>query len=151
MRPIVPIRSDQRGLTLIELVVSMGVLAFIALSVMTMITTSIHLDKLAQERSVATSLAAERVMQITSMRSQGAADYLNYLLPGETASAGPPPSFSTPYGGIPDYPEFRRTVTFDYDSPLSGMLTIEVEVFWTHVGGEERGHTMIEILDPRLD
>lgn len=144
-------RPGESGLTIVELVVSMGILAFIALSVATMVSTSVHLDKLAQERSIATSLASERIMRITSMPFQVPADVGRYSLPEETLDVGPPLLLTTPYGSLPDYPDYSRVVAFAYDTPIAGMMTVEVSVFWRHVTGEERDHTMIEILDPGLE
>ncbi len=144
-------RRSQSGMTLMELVVSMGVLSFIALSVATMVSTSVHLDKMAQERSVATSLAAERMMQMTSLPFQLPANYTQYQLAEETAAAGPPQTFTTAYGSIPEYPEYRRVVTLNYDTPTAGLLSVEVAVYWTHVGGSEREHRMIEFLNPSLE
>ena len=143
-------RNDD-GMSLIEVVISLGVLAFIALGVTTMVTTALHLSKLGQERSIATSLAAERVQQVASMRYQVVANYQRYALPEETAAAGPPPTFTTAYGGIVGYPHCRRVVELSYDTPSAGMLKVKVSVFWRHVGQPERGHTMIEFLHPGLD
>ena len=145
-----PLAKDS-GLTIAELVVSMGILAFIALSVATMVSTSVHLDKLAQERSIATSLASGRIMRITSMPFQIIGDVGRYGLLEETLAVGPPPTFTTAYGLIPGYPEYSRLVTLLYDTPVAGMMTVEVSVSWRHVTGEERSHTMIEILDPGLE
>lgn len=143
--------SKETGLTIVELIVSLGILSFIALSVTTMVTTSMHLDKLAQERSIATSLSSERIMQITSRPFKVVGDVADYALPEETVLAGPPPVFRTDYGVIPDYPDYARSVTFRYDVPVAGMMTLEVNVFWTHATGEQRSHTMIEIIEPGLE
>lgn len=141
---------SERGLSLVEVLVSLGVLSFLALSVMTMVTTAIHLNKLSQERSVATTLAAERIHQMKSMDFRSAANYAEYALPGETVGAGPPQTFTTAYGGIPDYPDHRRTVELTYDTPVAGVLKVEVSVFWEHINQPERSHTMIEFLHPEL-
>ena len=140
-----------KGLTLVEVLVSLAVLAFISLSVMSMLSSSLHLDKLAQERSVATSLASERIGQISAMPYQKSTDYAEYALPEEASAAGPPPTLTTDYEQIPGYPDFRRVVELRYETPVSGMLTVRATVSWIHVGHEEREHTMITFLHPGLE
>jgi len=142
---------DAKGLTLVEVLVSLAVLAFISLSVMSMLSSSLHLDKLAQERSVATSLASERLGQITAMEYQPIADFANYALPEETAAAGPPPTLTSDYGQIPDYPDYRRVVELRFDAPVAGMLTIRSSVSWRHVSQGERTHTLITFVHPSLE
>jgi len=140
-----------KGLTLIEIMVALGVLAFVALSLISMLTTSMHLNKLAQERSIATALASERIQQLSSMDYQAAADYLNYQLAEETADTGPPLSFTADYGLVPDYPEYKRVVELRYDTPYAGMLTVETTVSWNHLTQGERDHVMITFLHPGLE
>ena len=149
-------RQSEDGLTLVEVLVSLAVPAFIALSLMSMLSTSMHLDKLAQERSIATSLASERVMLFNSQRYQVAEDYANYRLTEETAvaadaDAGTPATFTSDYGEVPDYPNFKRVVELYYDVPKAGMLKIETTVSWTHLTQGERGHTMIAFLHHALE
>ena len=139
------------GMTMVEVVVSLGILAFIALSVMTMLTTSMHLTKLAEERSTATALASERVQQITSMKYRQLANVKEYLGDGETAIDGPPITFTADYGAIPDYVEYKRVVELYYDTPVVGMLTVQATVSWKHTGKGERSHTMVAYLHPGLE
>ena len=80
-------RGNEHGLSFVEVLVSLAVLSFIALSVMTMVTTAVHLNKLSEERSIATALAAERIQQMKALDYQSAANYTNYSVPGETAAA----------------------------------------------------------------
>jgi len=149
-------RQGEGGLTLVEVLVSLAVLAFIALSLMSMLSTSVHLNKLAQERSIATSLASERIMQFNSIEFQVPEDYTEYQLPEETPAVGDvdadlPWTFTSDYGVVPSYPEYKRVVEMWYDTPAAGMLTIETTVSWTHLTQGERSHTMIAFLHPDLE
>ena len=144
-------REAENGMSLVEVLVSLGVMSFIALSVMTMVTTAVHLNKMSEERSIATTLAVERISQMKSMDFQSAANYTRYVLPSETAAAGPPQTFTGGYGSIPDFPDHRRTVELSYNTPVAGVLKVEVSVFWQHVNQPERNHTMIEFLHPDLE
>jgi type II secretory pathway pseudopilin PulG len=138
-------------MTMVEVVVSLGILAFIALSVMTMLTTSLHLNKLASERSIATALASERIQQVTSMQYQQLADVKEYLSAEESADDGPPIIFTADYGDISEFPRYKRTLELNYDTPVAGVLTIKATVSWTHIGQGERSHTMVAYLHPGLE
>jgi len=145
------IQKQSAGLTLVEILVGLALLAFVALSLIAMLTTSIHLSKLAQERSVATALASDRIQQITSLPYQVPANYLRYQRSEETALAGPPITFTTDYGSIPEYPDYRRVVQIEYDTPVAGMMSVETTISWQHVGQIERSHVMVTFLHPGLE
>ena len=143
--------APDRGMTLIEVLGALAILAFVSLGIMTMLSTSLHLDAIAKERSIATSLVSERIQRLSSMNMQTALTYANYRLPEETADAGPPQTFTTGYGNIPGYPKFKRVVELTYDVPTSGMLKVKTTVSWQHVNRKERGHEMIVFLHPFLE
>jgi prepilin-type N-terminal cleavage/methylation domain-containing protein len=145
-----PTRSE-RGVTLIEMMVTVVLLAAVILGSASLLTQVLHQNKLARHRSLATYLAAERIDRMTSLEFNTAADYLHYRLPEESASAGPPVRFTTDYGSIPDYPEFRRVVTLNYDVPTAGMLQITSEVFWEDLRQGEKSHELITYVHPRLE
>jgi len=141
----------EKGLTLVEVLISLTVLAVVSLGITTMLSMALHLDDLAKERSVATALATERIQRVTSLPFQTSANYARYLLPEETAAAGPPVTFTTAFGVIPGYPEYQRVVELSYDVPMSGMLRVKTTVSWRHVGQPERQHEMIAFLHPGLE
>lgn len=142
-------RSD--GFTLVEILVAVLLLAFVVLSVMALLTAVVHQNELAKERSVATALASERVGRLMSQPFKGSTEAQSYKLPEETATTGPPLTFTTDYGAIPGHPEFRRVVTLDYDVPATGMLRIEARVFWKNVRQGEKSHEMVTYLHPGLE
>ena len=143
--------ASERGMTLIEVLIALAILGFVSLAIMNMISLSLHLDGIAKERSIATSLASARIQRLASMPLQIAADYTNYLLPEETATAGPPQTFTTDYGDVPGYPKFKRVVELGYDVPTSGMLSVKTTVSWQHINRKETSHEMIVFLHPFIE
>jgi prepilin-type N-terminal cleavage/methylation domain-containing protein len=144
-------RESERGLTLVEMMVTVVLLAAVVLGSASLLTQVLHQNKRARHRSLATYLAAERIDQITSLEYNTAADYLHYQITGETAAAGPPVTFTSAYGAIPDYPEYRRVVTLNYDVPATGMMQVTTEVFWQDMHQGEKSHEMITYVHPRLE
>jgi len=144
-------RDSERGLTLVEMMVTVVLLATVVLGSASMLTQVFNQNKRARHRSLATYLASERIDQITSLAYNAAADYLRYQLPGEAPLAGPPSTFTADYGSIPDYPEFRRVVTLNYGVPEAGMLQITSEVFWQDMHQGEKSHEMITYIHPGLE
>jgi type II secretory pathway pseudopilin PulG len=137
-------------MTLIEVLVSLTILLVVGLGAVQLLVFSMRLNSLASQRSVATGLASERIQQLVSQRYQGVANYLNYKLPYETASAGPPPTFLSDYGQLPGYPDYRRMVVLAYDSPVAGMLRIQCKVSWRSVWQGTKEHEMVVFLHPKF-
>ncbi len=144
-------RATQTGLTLVEILVSVGLLAFVALGVIALLTTVVQQNQLAQERSVATSLASERISRLMSQPYQLASQFLNYKLLEEVAATGPPKTLTAEYGQIPGFPAFKRVVTLDYDIPVPGMLRVETKVLWKNRSQGEKTHEMVTYLHPGLE
>ena len=144
-------RGSEQGVTLVEMMVTVVLLGIVILGSASLLTQVLHQNKLARQRSLATYLAAERIDQITSLEFNTAADYLHYQLPGETPAAGPPMTFTSDYGSIPDYPEYRRVVTLTYDVPTAGMLQITSEVFWVNMQQGVKSHELNTYVHPRLE
>ena len=143
---------DERGMTLVEVLVGVTILAFVALGIMAFLGTAMKQNQLSLERSTATAIASERIQALTTMVYQASASYANYKLPEETAAAGPPPTLTTAAGAIPGYPRYSRVVTLTYDTPVVGMLTARVDVSWQNLAqGIQKTHTMVTYLDPALE
>jgi len=138
-------------MTLIEVLIALAILGFVSLAIMNMISLSLHLDGIAKERSIATSLASTRIQRLSSMPLQTVANYANYRLPEETAAAGPPQTFTTEYGEVPGNPKFKRVVELSYDVPTSGMLSVTTTVSWQHINRKETSHEMIVFLHPFIE
>jgi len=144
-------RESEKGLTLVEMMVTVVLLAIVVLGSASLLAQVFNQNKRARQRSLATYLAAERIDQITSLEYNTVADYLHYQLPGEAPAAGPPVTLTADYGAIPDFPAFRRVVTLTYDVPAAGMLQINSEVFWQDMHQGEKSHEMITYIHPRLE
>jgi len=145
-------RNPENGVTLVEVLVALLILAFVALGVTSLLGVAVKQNKLALERSLATGLASGRLSQLSAMPFR-AVDYVaDYGLPGEVVEEGPPAKLVTGFGQIPGYPEYKRTVTFDYDTPVAGMLRVKVEVgWWSLAQATEKVHSMIIYLHPALE
>jgi len=139
-----------RGMTLVEVLVSLAILMIVGLGAVQLLMFSMRLNTLASQRSVATGLASERIQQLTSQRFQGLANYANYKLPYETAAPGPPPTLVSDFGAIPGYPDYRRVTELDYDTPVAGMLRVQVKVSWRSVWQGTKEHEMVVFLHPKF-
>ncbi len=151
MRAIAGARESERGLTLVEVLVSLLLLSFVALSSMSLITVVLKQNKLAGRRTEATSLAVERIDNLTAREFQSSANYLEYKLVGETAAAGPPQTLTSDFGGIPGFPAFRRVVTLEYNVPVAGMLKAKVAVSWVDRSQGLKSHALTTYLHAALD
>jgi type II secretory pathway pseudopilin PulG len=149
-----PVRAErpaERGLTLVETLVTVLLLAFVVLGGAATLGQVLHQNKLARHRSLATYLAAERIDQLTSQRYHDSAEVAEYQLAGETLAAGPPATLTADYGSLPDFPEFRRVLTLSYDVPVAGMLQVSAEVFWRDLQQGEKSHELISYIHPSLE
>jgi len=132
--------------------VALLVLSFVALGAISLLGIAIKQNKLALERSLATGLASGRMSQLLTMPFRSLTEFGEYRIPGELAEDGPPATLAAGFGGIPGYPDYRRVVTFDYDTPVIGMLRVRVDVFWWNLAqAREKAHTMIVYMHPALE
>lgn len=138
-------------MSLVEVLVGLALLAFVALGSMSLLALSMRQTSTAGHRTVATNLAADRMDKLASHPFRSAAEYLDYQLPEETASAGPPATLTTDYGVISGYPGFRRVVTLDYGVPVTGMLRVETEVSWQELHAGQKTHALITYFHPELE
>lgn len=144
-------RTYEAGFTLIESLITIFLVSFVGLSLMMLVSSSLHLNGLAEERSIATSLVSGRLQQLTSLPFQPLASFANYRLPEEIAAAGPPPTLTADYGTIPDYTDYKRIVTLNYNTPAAGLLAVEVQVFWRHASKGEKSHEMVTFIHPAIE
>ena len=141
----------EAGLTLVEVLVALLILAFVALGVTSLLGISMKQNKLALERSVATGLASSRLDQLGAAQFHDAVSFGAWRLPEETPETGPPLRLVALYGEIPGFPDYRRTLTLEYDVPVPGMLRAQVDVgWWNHGQAQEKVHTMITYMHPAL-
>ena len=144
-------KGNDGGLTLIEVLVALLLLSFVGLGSISLMTVALKQNKLASRRSEATSLAVERLENITAQKFQGSSDYANYARPGESVVAGPPATLTSVYGAISGFPAFQRVVTLTYNVPVAGMLEAKVDVSWRDQQQGIKTHTLITYLHSALD
>lgn len=142
--------NEQKGMTLIEVLVAMLVLSVVSLSSVTVLTLAMRETEKARVRSMATSVATQRMEELTVMRYRGSTEAGEYLLPDETLAAGPPILLEADYNDINGFPEFRRVVTLSYDVPTAGMIQVAVEVFWEDLRQGEKSHHVTTFIHPSL-
>lgn len=142
---------SERGMTLVEVLGAILLLSFVALGTASLTIYATRENKLAAERTIATSLAAERIERLMAVPYQGPANFANYALPYETVSAGPPKTFTADFGQIPGYDRYKSVVTLNYDVPAAGMLQVIVDVSWKNVHQGLKTHRMVVFLHPGLE
>ncbi len=103
-----------KGFTLIEVLVSIVILALGLLSLATLASTVMHGNAFGKEMTVATTLAEERMEEVKRL------GYAN----AETAAG------TENYGTITNYGDHRRVTSVSASTPAAGMKTVTVTVFW---------------------
>jgi len=104
--------SNEKGFTLIEVLIAMLVLAIGLLSLATLAGTVIRGNSFSNKMTTATTLAQERLEDI---QRQG------------YASAS---SNNENYGSIAGYSGYKRLTSVAANTPATGMKTVTVTVFW---------------------
>lgn len=110
------ISLGNRGLTLLEVLVSMALLSLVVLGFAGYSTVAIQGAAASRNMTTAISLAQEKLEEV---RLGG---YRHDLSASE--------SVTEPYGSIPHAPLHSRTVVVDPDRPAPGVQTITVVVRW---------------------
>ncbi len=105
--------SNSRGFTLVEVLISIVLLAFLAIGILGMTTVTINSNSFIQHHTKAVQLAESGLEEMRRV------DYVNQL----SAYNGVIEDF----GSIPNYPGFRRVFTVDYAADIS---TLTVAVTW---------------------
>lgn len=112
MRP--RIRGDRRGFTLLEVLITMLLLAVGILGVGGLAITTVQGNDRGNKLTRATILAQDRLEEVRTAGYDGAA-----------AFAG-----TEGYGAIAGQPAFKRVVTVTDDTPGTWMKTVTVTVSW---------------------
>ena len=111
--------SGRQGVTLLEVMIALLVLAFGLLAVASMITIMINANSISNRLSIATTLAEDKLETLTTL------DY--YAIASEAAAPVTGESWAT------------REVTVTPDDPMPNMKKIDVTVSWT---GRTRSHNV---------
>ena len=105
--------ENNKGFTLIEVLVAMVILSVGLLGTAALITGIINSNKLSNRISTATVLAQDKIEEIRGVGYAGAG-----------AEAG-----TEPYGGV-NFPLYKRITGVVAGDPAAGMKKITVTVYW---------------------
>ena len=109
-------RADHRGLTLLEVLVSMALLSVVLLGGAGYSTVAVQSAGMSKKMTTAVTLAQEKLEEI---RRKG---YQRHLVLAE--------SVAEPYGTIPHAPLHARTTIIHPNRPIPGLQTATVTVSW---------------------
>ncbi len=107
--------QNNNGFTLVELMVSIAIIAIGMFAVMSLVVIVIRGNSFSDNMTTATVLAQDRMEDVRRL--------------GYAGIPGPIPPVED-YGTIANYPLYRRVSTINVDIPSVGMTTVNVTVFW---------------------
>lgn len=111
------ISSKSRGFTLVEVLISIVILAFLAIGILGMTTVTINSNSFIQHHTKAVQLAESGLEEMRRV------DYVNQLSNYNGVIED--------FGSIPNNPGFRRAFTVNYAADIS---TMTVSVTWRFRG-----------------
>jgi prepilin-type N-terminal cleavage/methylation domain-containing protein len=126
----------QAGLSLIELMVALMLLGIALMGLAAAFAPGRMAIQGGDQATTATFLA-RRVLE--DMRNRAYDKDTDDLVNGAAFPA------TTGYGGIPNYPNYRRTITIVDSAPEAGTKTVTVAVFYRDNSGTERPVTLTMI------
>ena len=107
--------KNSRGFTLTEVLIAVVVLSVGLLGMFAMTITTIRSISFSNKHTTAATLAQDKMEDIRN-KSYANVTAANYPVDD--------------YSNIPDYPQFKRTVTINPDNPVPGTKTVTVTVSW---------------------
>jgi type IV pilus assembly protein PilV len=107
---------NQKGFNLIETLVGMAILSVGMLGAASLVINTIQANRISRELTTATILAQDKMEDLLH---QG---YEKIPATDETITED--------YGDISEYPNHKRIVRVDVDTPVAGMKTVTVESYW---------------------
>jgi len=125
----------QQGFTLVEILVAITLMLLGVFAVLGMQTVALQSNSIANQLSVATSLASEALEDISSSRwsSTGAA-----ITNGTTTLTFGTSSTYTTYSTNQSVGLFTITCTPTLDSPISGIVQLDVTATYSYKGNTKR-------------
>jgi type II secretory pathway pseudopilin PulG len=127
------LRRRERGFSLLEAVIALGILGLGVLAVAAALVTSFRYSERSRDLTQATYLA-EQQMEIFSVMS--ATDVLAMVGSGAYPNDSQNPIDPDPNDG--DATAFNRSFTITQDSPVVGTIALTVAVQWTDPRGNSR-------------
>ena len=127
--------KGQQGFTLVEILVAITLMLLGVFAVLGMQTVALQSNSIANQLSVATSLASEALEDISSSRwsSTGAA-----ITNGTTTLTFGTSSTYTTYSTNQSVGLFTITCTPTLDSPISGIVQLDVTATYSYKGNTKR-------------
>jgi len=112
------VRRAQRGVSLLDSLIALAILAFVAVAVIAGVLTAVKSNELARTRIIAESLARSE-LEYVNVKSQVSRGEWEYTLPG-----GPYPAWDAAHTSLPqNYPGYSITVSSDImEEPNIGSL-----------------------------
>jgi type II secretory pathway pseudopilin PulG len=126
----------QSGISLVELMVALLLLGVALMGLAAAFTPGRMAIQSGDQATTATFLARQ---MIEDMRDKA------YDQDGDELVNGADYPAATGYGGIVNYPNYRRTITFVNDSPAVGTKIATVAVFYKNSSGTEQAVTLTMI------
>ena len=123
----------QSGLSLVELMVALILLSVALMGLAAAFAPGRMAIQMGDQITTATFLARQ---MIEDMRDKA------YDQDGDELVNGADYPATTSYGGIANYPTYRRTITFVNDSPQTGTKTATVVIFYKNSSGVEQSVTL---------
>ncbi|MDI6891857.1 MAG: prepilin-type N-terminal cleavage/methylation domain-containing protein [Actinomycetota bacterium] len=134
--------KEEKGISIIEVMIAITILALALLPMMAMFETGISSTTVAGEITIATQLANDRIEEI---RNHSFLDVYNTYKDEVVEN----------YGTIPDFPRFRRVTVAEYVDenldPVAGptdLLRVTVTLYW-HFRGSEKSHSEVTLIARR--
>ena len=124
------------GLSLVELMVALVLLAIALMGLAAAFAPGRMAIQAGDQATTATFLARQ---VLEDMRNRAYDQDSDELVNGGTFPA------TTAYGGIPGYPNYRRTITIVNDAPEVGTKTVTVAVIYRNSSGVEQPVTLTMI------
>ena len=126
----------QSGLSLVELMVALLLLGVALMGLAAAFAPGRMAIQQGDQATTATFLARQ---VLEDMRNRA------YDLDGDELVNGATFPATTGYGGIANYPNYRRTITFANNSPEPGTKTVTVAVIYRNSSGTEQSVTLTMI------
>jgi type IV pilus assembly protein PilV len=106
--------TDKNGFTLIEVMIAVIIIAIGTLGAASLTVSVIHGNAFSKRITTATTLAQDRIEDIKRLAYKNA-----NLLEG-----------TENYGSILNYEGYKRVTSISNNSPILGMKTVNVKVYW---------------------
>lgn len=110
--------KEQKGFTLVETLIALGILAIAIIALVQLFTVSAKQNAVAADLTILTTLAQDKMEELKNLK------YTSLIANGDAGSV------TTPVTGYFDDPDtfYQRLWKIDVDAPASNMTTITVKV-----------------------